>query len=266
MCGRLPSPRSSLDWDAAWRWVGNRIGEPSGWNLSITLWCSRFSQVSKFAEKASLRCSWAQVRYIVYQERLWRIGAQAFNAAVPAGLPAVASAAQAGKDTAACWEALADALETFLLGADTLVAVASAQPGGRELPLHRAAARYDGSLLLAPDTRGSRSGSQWEEATDTSAHQPEHDSGISTAAVAPLGLPALAGAAAPAPFSPQQARADAELEVAVLDCLADAVLTQCAATSVVMKQRLINIVDRGASRPKQLSVPQVQQFIVVGVN
>ena len=246
--------------------MGNRIGEPSGWNLSITLWCSRFSQVSKFAEKASLRCSWAQVRYIVYQERLWRIGTQAFNAAVPAGLPAVASAAQAGKDTAACWEALADALETFLLGADTLVAVASAQPGGRELPLHRAAARYDGSLLLAPDTRGSRSGSQWEEATDTSAHQPEHDSGISTAAVAPLGLPALAGAAAPAPFSPQQARADAELEVAVLDCLADAVLTQCAATSVVMKQRLINIVDRGASRPKQLSVPQVQQFIVVGVN
>lgn len=67
----------------------------------------------------------------------------------------------------------------------------------------------------------------------------------------------LAGAAAPTPLSAQQARQDAELEVAVLDCLTDAVLTQCAAAPAEMKQRLIATVDAGASRPKELSVPQV---------
>ncbi len=57
----------------------------------------------------------SQVRYIVYHESLWRVSAQAFNAVVPAGLPALAAAATAGEDTAASWEALADAFETFLL-------------------------------------------------------------------------------------------------------------------------------------------------------
>lgn len=55
------------------------------------------------------------MRYIVYHESLWRVSAQAFNAVVPAGLPALAGAAAAGEDTAASWEALADAFETFLL-------------------------------------------------------------------------------------------------------------------------------------------------------
>jgi hypothetical protein len=45
--------------------------------------------------------------------------------------------------------------------------------------------------------------------------------------------------------------------VAVLDCLTDAVLTQCAAAPAEMKRRLIETVDSGASRPKELSVPQV---------
>lgn len=57
----------------------------------------------------------SQVRYIVYHESLWRVSAHAFNAVVPAGLPALAAAATAGEDTAASWEALADAFETFLL-------------------------------------------------------------------------------------------------------------------------------------------------------
>jgi hypothetical protein len=72
-------------------------------------------RATTFASVVSALGRCMEVRYIVYHESLWRISAQAFNAVVPAGLPALAAAATAGKDTAASWEALADAFETFLL-------------------------------------------------------------------------------------------------------------------------------------------------------
>jgi hypothetical protein len=192
----------------------------------------------------------------VYHESLWRVSAQAFNAAVPAGLPALAAAALAGEDTAASWEALADAFETFLLGAGILAGV--------HAPIRDASAASDVSLLqggtASGSAGGSRSASQGQEATSSGAQPAGGDAaGASPASAAapPQQAAALVGSAAPTPLSPQQARQDAELEVAVLDCLTDAVLTQCAAAPAEMKRRLIETVDSGASRPKELSVPQV---------
>lgn len=205
----------------------------------------------------------SQVRYIVYHESLWRISAQAFNAAVPAGLPALTAAAAAGEDTAASWEALADAFETFLLGANVLA-------GGHGGPAAEASLASDiGMLRTSISSVGgsvSRGASQGQEATSAPRGEGEAAAMGAGAGSSPALLPAaqqprehtaLAGAAAPTPLSPQQARQDAELEVAVLDCLTDAVLTQCAAAPPEMKRRLIDTVDRGAVRPRELSVPQV---------
>lgn len=192
----------------------------------------------------------------MYHESLWRVSAQAFNAAVPAGLPALAAAAAAGEDTSPSWEALADAFETFLLGANVL---AAAQPGIRPREPTSSVASDAGMLRAGPPSAegsASWSASQGQEAT--SRHPA--DSGAVTAAAAAQSSfqpTALAGPAAPTPQNAQQARQDAELEVAVLDCLTDVVLTQCACAPADMKQRLIATVDAGASRPKELSVPQV---------
>ena len=117
---------------------------------------------------------------------------------------------------------------------------------------------------LTASAPGSRSASQNQEVTSA----PRGDGEATAAAAATAGTSAgpavpqahhggLAGAGAPTPLSAQQARQDAELEVAVLDCLTDAVLTQCATAPPEMKERLIATVDAGASRPKELSVPQV---------
>lgn len=202
-----------------------------------------------------------QVRYIVYHESLWRVSAQAFNVAVPAGLPTLAAAAAAGEDTSPSWEALADAFETFLLGANVL---AVAQPGVRSYEPASSVAS-DASVLPAGTPSGegpaSRSVSQGQEVTS----RPPADAAaaaVAVAAAAPTQVVALAGAAAPTPQSAQQARQDAELEVAVLDCLTDVVLTQCASAEGDMKQRLIATVDAGASRPKELSVPQASPACV----
>jgi hypothetical protein len=183
-----------------------------------------------------------QVRYILYHESLWRIGARAFNAAVPAGLPALAAAAAAGEDTATSWEALADVLEMFLLGANTLVAAparqgsdAGAPPGGAPPPEAAAGGGGPPPAPGDPPLRG--------DGAPPAAGEP--------AAAAPQ------AAAAPPPLDAQQARQDAELEAAVLDCLADTVLTQCGAAPLAMKRRLVSIVDRGAARPRQLNVQQV---------
>ena len=50
-------------------------------------------------------------------------------------------------------------------------------------------------------------------------------------------------------FSPEQRRADEELEVAGLDALCDAVLTQCASAPDNIRRRLVRIVDCGVDRP-----------------
>ena len=144
----------------------------------------------------------------------------------------------------------------FLLGANVLAGV---QPAGALSQAPSLAS--DISLMRGGTASGtaSRSASQGQEAS--SAHRRSaSEAGSASAAAGAAGEPQhqLAGAAAPTPLSPQQARQDAELEVAVLDCLADAVLTQCAAAPAAMKQRLIETVDRGAVRPRELSVPQVR--------
>lgn len=115
---------------------------------------------------------------------------------------------------------------------------------------------------LTSSAPGSRSASQSQEVT--SAPRADGEAAPPGAAAAAAGAAApqahhsgLAGAGAPTPLSAQQARQDAELEVAVLDCLTDAVLTQCATAPLDMKERLIATVDAGASRPRELSVPQV---------
>lgn len=54
----------------------------------------------------------------------------------------------------------------------------------------------------------------------------------------------------------QQSRADAELELSILDTLTDSVLVFCGTASVADQQRLIGIVDRGISRPRSLNIPQ----------
>lgn len=188
----------------------------------------------------------------MYHENLWRVSAQAFNAAVPAGLPALAAAAAAGEDTAASWEALADAFETFLLGANVLALAA---------PAAESSLASDVGLRRSSTAGGaSRAASQ---AGEVSSAPPLANGDVPGPVAAAPAAPepphaALAGAAAPTPLSPQQARQDAELEVAVLDCLTDAVLTQCAAAPPEMRARLIGTVDRGAARPRELSVPQVR--------
>ncbi len=114
---------------------------------------------------------------------------------------------------------------------------------------------------LTASRPGSRSASQSQEVTSgprgegEAAHAPAPSGAAPAAPQAHHG--GLAGAGAPTPLSAQQARQDAELEVAVLDCLTDAVLTQCATAPAELKERLIGTVDSGASRPKELSVPQV---------
>lgn len=200
----------------------------------------------------------------MYHENLWRVSAQAFNAAVPAGLPGLAAAAAAGEDTAASWEALADAFETFLLGANVL-----ALAGGAALGAEGSLASDVGLRRTSTAGGASRSASQTGEVSsaphaDGGAGAPGSLAAGHAMAPAPPEHEALAGAAAPTPLSPQQARQDAELEVAVLDCLTDAVLTQCAAAPPEMKARLIGAVDRGAARPRKLSVPQVRCRAALG--
>ncbi|KAL4423762.1 hypothetical protein ABPG75_001063 [Micractinium tetrahymenae] len=213
-------------------------------------------RATTFASVVSGLARCMEVRYIVYHESLWRISAQAFNVAVPAGLPGLAAAAAAGEDTSPSWEALADAFETFLLGANVLAAT---QPGSHSYEPAMSMAS-DASMLRAGTPSGessaSRSASQGQEVTSRPPADPGAAAAAAVAVAAPPPPVALAGAAAPTPLSPQQARQDAELEVAVLDCLTDVVLTQCASAPADMKQRLIATVDAGASRPKELSVPQ----------
>lgn len=209
-------------------------------------------RATTFASVVSGLARCMEVRYIVYHESLWRVSAQAFNVAVPAGLPALAAAAAAGENTAASWEAVADAFETFLLGANVLMA---AQPGSHA---YVASAASDISLMRGgtstSDHHRSRSGSQGQEVTSGMVAEGAWTANPPAAAAPPPVT--LAGAAAPAPLNPQQARQDAELEVAVLDCLTDVVLTQCDSAPADMKRRLIGTVGGGALRPRELSVPQ----------
>lgn len=62
---------------------------------------------------------------------------------------------------------------------------------------------------------------------------------------------------APAPLvDAAQGRADVDLELTVLDYLTDEVLTKCSSAPLPLKRRLIAVVDRGISRPRELSIPQ----------
>ncbi len=176
----------------------------------------------------------SQLRYSVYQEQLWRTAAGAFNRAVPAGLAALRGAPPA--DAARSWAALAAALEDFLLGAAHLRAgggAAAAGAGG-------------GARVVAPPPRA-----------DGLPVVPL----LSVAApAAPLAAPASPSAASSAPPPPPvdaaQARADAELELAVLDALADVALTRCGGAGAAARGRLVAIVDAGVARPAALAVAQ----------
>ena len=217
-----------------------------------TAWRSRVVRLHVACLRpSSARVAWAQVRYIANSEGLWRIATLAFIAAVPAGLPALAASARVGEDMAAGWEVLADVFAAFLLCTST--APVCPGRGIAVSPAAHAAVSQLSTQSLHHAAAVSTPHSRSEEVS--SGRSSAHQSGVPHAAAGALfGPPCMA----PEPPTMQQVRNDAQLEVSVLDCLADVVLAQCAATPVEMKRRLIGIVDRGASRPREVTVLQVR--------
>ncbi len=199
----------------------------------------------------------------MYQEKLWRCAAGAFNQLVPEGLPAVAAPlppsmagdAAAAATVARCWPALAQTLENFLLGESyrkTRPELDSVQDGAGSHGITasaRAAAHHaeNPKLPVVPVL---------EVPSKTAASLARR--GTKKAVAAPAPSPprrSIDGHTHDA--DPAQSRADVELELSVLDTLTDVILTECGPAPPALKRRLISIVDRGISRPKGLSIPQI---------
>jgi len=188
---------------------------------------------------------------------------------------------QATADATRAWLAIAIALENFLLGHSFqkhhlgVVPPAAARPS---------TVKQKSSLLVETDiaqrdedhslkTRGPSVDLPVVPILDV----PRASSGTSSSQTKlPLGRqrrggksaarqdsPSSDAAAPPAqtpPIDPQQGRADAELELSVLDCLTDGILTGCGDAPLTTKRQLISIVDRGVVRPRELSIPQATTF------
>lgn len=233
------------------------------------------------------------MRFTVYQEKLWRSAAITFNQLIPIGIAAVGTqlpptiAADPDFSTAVTntWSALALVYENFLLGEKyqreqmgieapkiPIAAIhrrgsstasdhgntASGGTGSSDLPLvpvldvpKKGATAGGGgggkkeqstsSLLL----RGFGSKKAASKPLNSSTGSPPGDSSTTIAADPPAPLVDAA-----------QGRADVDLELTVLDSLTDEVLTKCTPAPLPLKRRLIAVVDRGISRPRELSIPQ----------
>lgn len=184
---------------------------------------------------------------------------------VPSGLAALAAApAPPSPEAAAAWPALAEALENFLLGAAYLEAsgggagalrasLSSLSAAQAELQRRHTALPRVPVLDVPraapppppPRGRGLRRGKH--QSSGGSAEELHAGGGADPATAAPI----------PAVIDAAQARADADLELAVLDCLTDEVLTACGPAPTALKERLIGVVARGIARPPALSVPQL---------
>lgn len=177
-------------------------------------------------------------RHVLPQDDLWRTAAAAFNAVVVAGLPAINIAHVSGQPIGGAWEALATALEVFLL-ADAGHCDASFQTAADQL----------GPSISTAEAAHISSAPQHSLPDWRSASAREGDRG---GRGQPGSAPQLEAAA---DSNPEQAAKDSELEVSVLDTLTDSVLTSCPYASESMRKRLVQIVDRCEKEPLSKSSP-----------
>ncbi len=222
----------------------------------------------------------------MYQEKLWRSAATTFNQLVPIGIAAVgtplpgsiAADPEAVTDVANAWSALVTVYENFLLGEKF-----QREQMGVEAPkipiaaIHRRGSSTGGSDQIHGNTssggdlpvvpvldvpkKGAAAAVNKKEPAPSALRR-----GFGSKKTAPA-PPTATGtgndnvtAAAVSPPSPlvdaAQGRADVDLELTVLDSLTDEVLTKCGSAPLPLKRRLIAVVDRGISRPRELSIPQ----------
>lgn len=215
-----------------------------------------------------------QLRFTVYQESLWRNAAIAFNKLVPIGVAAVGTPLPSEQvadpdvtgSVARCWPALALVFENFLLGAkfqndqsgrdgpNKIIAVghhhrrhpssmggADTHHGGEhaELPVVPILDVPSKSTATPFTRRGSKKG---PSAPNSATNTPDNTT-------------KQRGQPHPE-IDPAQGRSDADLELSVLDTLTDVVLTECSPAPLLMKRRLISVVDQGIARPRELNIPQ----------
>lgn len=178
-------------------------------------------------------------RHVLPQDDLWRTAAAAFNAVVVAGLPAINIAHVSGQPIGGAWEALATALEVFLLA-----------DAGHDASSHTAPAQQQLSRSTEETAAIGSASQQSSSIPECASGQEGAPEGDQSAGADPGSASHLAAAA---DSKPEQAAKDLELEVSVLDTLTESVLTSCPYASESMRKRLVQIVDRCGKMP--LSVP-----------
>ena len=222
------------------------------------------------------------MRFSVYQESLWRNAAIAFNKLVPIGVTSVGAPLPPGpasdpdvvSSIARCWLTLSLVFENFLLGAQfqkdqndgdksgpKIIAVGhrrhASSMGGtevgeqqhNELPVVPIIDVPGKSSGVAATSRNRRGGKKATNVTSNSASNiPGDQTGAGNTQQQQRGYQPE--------IDPAQGRSDADLELSVLDTLADIVLTECTPAPLPMKRRLISVVDRGIARPRELNIPQ----------
>ena len=195
-------------------------------------------------------------------------GIAAVNTPLPPSL--ITDDPEAAIDVVNAWSSLADVFENFLLGE-------AFQRGELETKTRAAEEKavQDAALppvvVVAPEAPPEMAAPPPPPPTRRGLRKLTSSSKAAAAAVAPStssstttgnassssSVDAAAAALASASVvDAVQSRADVDLELSILDTLADVVLTECGTAPLAMTHRLISVVDRGIARPRELSIPQ----------
>ena len=163
------------------------------------------------------------------------------------------------------WTAAAEAFESFLLGADVSATSGGGAGegggpdagGGEQRQRGLASDGSEVGRLRGGSSTGSVSGGRrGSSAAQEAVSALPRENGAAAGGAGPSQQQEQQQQQQSAPLDVAQARADAELEAAVLDALTDVVLTQCGPAPRLLKMRLVECVDRGIARPRALAIPQ----------
>ena len=211
---------------------------------------------------------WLQLRYTAYDVTLWRKAASAFLKLAPLGATAVDAmsgspdAGRDGGDGDRLWGCLSEALSKFLLGpmsdgtVDDLLKnnnvprKSEAGPGAAPLTQPRPPHK-DPAIPVIPFLGGSKATTDAKKKRTVgrlfSRDSPDAKNLDEPAEPAPAELAKV--------VDESRAVEDAELELKVLDCLTDEILTSCGSAAQKDVDALLLIIEEGISRPAKYQIP-----------
>lgn len=210
----------------------------------------------------------AQLRHLAYDVTLWRTAANVFLRLAPLGATAVdAMHAVSDKGGSRIWSCLSEALSRFFFGPDGSkdeavsrktgsenqpVAPASPAASAGTVTTAQSSTRKGHSTPVIPFLKGTTGDSRKKKTVGRLFS----GKGVAVDDVRAMAEGAAATTSDPAHIVDEtKAIEDAELELKVLDCLTDEILTSCGSANQADVDALILVIEEGMSRPAKFQIP-----------